>query len=239
MSDHGIYINRRTSAFYHVKAGDTITIYDSAMTPYDVKVAGVYQYYFGMDLFMTGAAYEEAFGTQPETNCFLIKNCPDASSIYEKLTEINGFENLNNTAETRSTYQNLSSALIIITLVLILAAGVMAYFILLNLANMYINQKKRELTIMRINGFTTRETILYVAREAVITTALGIILGIALGTGVAYTILGFLEQRQAGFVLTPSPSAWLFSALITALYSFVIYSIALKKVRYLKLTDIN
>ena len=123
-------------------------------------------------------------------------------------------------------------------IVLILAAGIMAYFILLNLANMYINQKKRELTIMRVNGYTTRETIAYVAREAVITTALGIILGVALGSVFGYAILSFVEQRQAGFVLTPDPTAWLLSAWITAVYSFIIYAVALRKVKHLKLTDI-
>lgn len=114
----------------------------------------------------------------------------------------------------------------------------MAYFILLNLANMYINQKKRELTVMRVNGFTTGEVIAYVVREAVFTTIVGILVGIAAGSVFAYAIVKFIEQRHVGFDATPSFSGWLYSAGLTALYSVIIYSISLRKVKDLKLTDI-
>lgn len=130
-----------------------------------------------------------------------------------------------------------ASALRMINVVMIVAAGVMAYFILMNLANMYVNQKKRELTVMRINGFTTREVISYVAREAVLTTLAGIVAGIATGAVFGYWILRFIEHRQAGFYLTPSLSAWIYSAVLIALYSFLIYAISLRKVKDLKLTD--
>ena len=59
---------------------------------------------------------------------------------------------------------------------------------LLNLTYTYILQKKRELIPMRVNGFTVKEVKRYVTRETVITTALGIVLGTALGAGIAYRI---------------------------------------------------
>ncbi len=131
-----------------------------------------------------------------------------------------------------------ADALRMLIIVMIIAAGVMAYFILLNLADMYLTQKKRELTVMRVNGFTTKEVITYVAREAVVTTIIGILLGIAIGAVFGYMILRFIEQRHAGFYLTPNISSWLYSAGITALYSIGIYSISLRKVKDLKLSDI-
>ena len=103
---------------------------------------------------------------------------------------------------------------------------------------MYINQKKRELTVMRVNGFTTGEVIAYVVREAVFTTIAGILVGIAAGTVFAYAIVKFIEQCHVGFDATPSFSGWLYSAGLTALYSVIIYSISLRKVKDLKLTDI-
>ena len=103
---------------------------------------------------------------------------------------------------------------------------------------MHLLQKKRELTIMRINGFTTKEVTRYVSREILFTTVVGIVLGLGLGMLLGYLILRFTEQGHAQFVRTVSWTSALLSAGITALFSFVINAIALRKVRNLKLRDI-
>ena len=220
VADDGLYITRRISKHYHIAPGDTITVYDSGMNPYEIKVAGVYEYYFGLNIIMSKAAYKEAFGEDAPANSFFLRDSSDNSGLSGELMRIEGCEDIVSNRELYNNSSKAVAALNIIILVMILAAGVFAYFILLNLANMYINQKKRELTIMRVNGFTTGEAVSYVAREAVVTTLLGIILGIALGSVFGWAILSFIEQRQAGFVLTPNIAAWILSAWITAVYSF-------------------
>lgn len=121
---------------------------------------------------------------------------------------------------------------------LILCAGMMAYFILLNLTGMYLMQKQRELTVMRINGFTTREVIRYVSRETVFTTVLGVAFGLGLGALMGWLILRFLEQDHVQFVRTVTPVGMLLAAGITVLFTACINAIALRKVRNLKLTDL-
>ena len=115
----------------------------------------------------------------------------------------------------------------------------MAYFILLNLTGMYLAQKQRELTVMRINGFTTKEVIRYVSGETVFTTCCGIVLGVGLGLGLGYAILRILEQMHVQFVRTPSLLGIVLSVVITAFFSAVINAIALRKVKKLKLTDVG
>ena len=236
--EHGICIMRRTAEYYHVNVGDTVILYDSSMQPYEVTVEGIYQYYTGIGFVMTKEAYQEVFGTQARDNSFLLHDCKDISGFSDELRNIKGVVSISSNVSLYRSALNALTALRYIILVLIIAAGVMAYFILMNLANMYINQKKRELTVMRVNGFTTREVISYVAREAVVTTIIGILLGIAVGAVCGYLILRFVEHPSAGFYLTPSLSSWLYAAGITTLYSIGIYALSLRKVKDLKLTDI-
>ena len=236
--DSGIYIMRRTAEYYHLGAGDTVTLYDEDMQPYDVTVEGVFQNYVGVKYIMTRTAYRSIFGKEAENNCFLLKDCKDISGFSEELSEITGVTEIVSNTEFYDAAMKAAASLRLINVVLIVTAGIMAYFILLNLANMYINQKKRELTVMRVNGFTTGEVIAYVVREAVFTTIAGILVGIAAGTVFAYAIVKFIEQCHVGFDATPSFSGWLYSAGLTALYSVIIYSISLRKVKDLKLTDI-
>ena len=187
---------------------------------------------------MTKDAYQEAFGTQAYDSSFLLHDCKDISGFSDELRSIKGVVSISSNISLYRPSTNALTPLRYIILVLIIAVGVMAYFILMNLANMYINQKKRELTVMRINGFTTREVISYVAREAVVTAFAGILLDIAVGAVCGYLILRFVEHPSAGFYLAPSLSAWLCSAGITALYSIGIYALSLRKVKDLKLKDI-
>ena len=125
-----------------------------------------------------------------------------------------------------------------IVILFIFMAAVMAGVVLTNLTNIYIMQKKRELTIMRINGFTVKEVIGYCTRETVLTTLTGIVLGIALGAGIAYRIVRSMEQAFLRFDRSVSLKAWLFGALITALFAIIINVIVLRKVKNLKLTDL-
>ena len=117
-------------------------------------------------------------------------------------------------------------------------AAVMAGVVLLNLTNIYILQKKRELTVMRINGFTTKEVIAYVTRETVITTILGIILGLIFGSAFGYRIVRALEQSFYRLERSICFSGWLYAAIMTVFFTVIVNIIALRKVKDLKLTDV-
>ena len=107
-----------------------------------------------------------------------------------------------------------------------------------NTASRTIHQKKRELTIMRVNGFTVREVNGYVVREAVFTTIAGIVLGIAAGALLGYRVLTLVESVALHVVLTVQPLAWLLGAVIAAVFAVAIYALALRKIKDLKLTDV-
>ncbi len=53
--DEGICIMRRTAEYYGVNVGDTITLYDDTMQPYEVTVEGIYQNFTGMGYVMSPA----------------------------------------------------------------------------------------------------------------------------------------------------------------------------------------
>ena len=121
---------------------------------------------------------------------------------------------------------------------LIFMAALMAGVVLMNLTNIYYLQKKRELTIMRVNGFTVREVIAYMTRETVLTTILGILLGIGEGSAVAYRIVRAMEQPVIQLDRSVSYAAWIMGALITLVFTVLVNRAVLRKVRDLKLTDV-
>ena len=91
---------------------------------------------------------------------------------------------------------------------------------------------------MRVNGFTTKEVIRYIAGESVLTTCLGIVMGLLVGSLLGYLIIRALEQVQFCMVRDIDFTAWLYSALLTGVFALIINVIALRKVKHLKLSDI-
>ncbi len=239
LPEHGVLIHKRMMETKHLQVGDTFTLLDADMNPYTVTVEGVYNSYFGRNLLTSEAGYREIFGSDAVQNTIWIGDCPDSTALKAKLTAVKGFEKLTSLVEARESSQRLASILTLITGVLIVSAGIMAYFILLNLAGMVLAQKKRELTVMRINGFTTGEVIRYIAGETLLTTLLGTLLGLVIGGVLGVTILRILEAETTQFVRSVTLSGIVLSAAITAGFSFGIHALAFRKVKDLKLTDMG
>ena len=235
----GVYINCKMAENYHLSVGDTITILDANMLPCDAKIAGIFLNYIGRQLAMSRETYQAVFNTEPKDNTLLVSNdSADAVAVREMLDGANGTVNIVTTESVYDDAMKLASVLNLIALLMIALSGIMAGFILLNIINMHISQKKKELTIMRINGFTVREVIAYIARETVVTNLIGIITGVGIGIYLGSRILHLIEGKTAFFVHEPLPWTIILSVAITAGFAVILNAIALRKVKYLKLTDI-
>ena len=68
--------------------------------------------------------------------------------------------------------------------------------ILTNLANIFVTRKKKELIVMRINGFSIKQTINYLARETVITIIIGLIIGLAIGIPLGFVAMNIMEPVE-------------------------------------------
>ena len=238
LPEMGIVLQNRFADAFEIEKADKIRVIDSEMALRNVFVTGIVHNYIGRTAYMSAEAYEASFGQAPQYNALLVRGVEDVDAFIHKLSEIEGYERTVKAADIRDYYTDMTSSVDSIILLLLFTAALMAVFVLLNLVNMHLNHKKRELTVMRINGFSTREVINYVLREAVVTTLLGIILGVVAGQLIADMILYILEQPQVSYLHSISPLSALVSAGLTIVYAGVIYFIATRKIKKLKLSDV-
>ena len=83
-----------------------------------------------------------------------------------------------------------------------------------------------------------RECLTYVSWDLVITTLAGIALGLVAGHFLGQMVLPVTEGPYMKFVHDPDIRTYLYAALITAGFSFLVSSAALRRVKYLKLSDV-
>jgi putative ABC transport system permease protein len=111
------------------------------------------------------------------------------------------------------------SSLDIIVWVLIVSAGLLAIIVLYNLANININERVRELATIKVLGFYDKEVSAYIYRENNISTALGILLGLVLGTILEQFALVVVEADNMMFAPDLPYTVFLYSAVLTAVFA--------------------
>ena len=237
-SEHGVLITKRMHETLALNPGDTITFYNESMSAFPTEVTGIFNNYFGQISFASQSAFREIFGTDPVPNCFFIKlNGFSINVLRDGARWLPGFISLEDAAARRAQIESTAKAMDVLIIVMIVAAGLMAWFILDNLSGSYMLHKKKELTVMRVNGFTTKECVRYAASELIITTVLGILLGVPLGAQIGYRVIRLTEQSFLQMDRTLDIRSVIFSALITAVFALIINGRALSRIRDLKLSD--
>ena len=235
----GIYVPQKLEEGGGFAEKGRITVYDGTMKPYLVDTSGVFMSYIARFLVISEKGYRLAFAENPVYNEFLIRKGGAAfEELKEQLENIEGVRSFIRSEDRKANFESYIGIAGGIVILLTAMAFVMAYFILLNLVNMLVNQKKKELTVMRINGFSVREVKAYIGREMILTTFLGILLGIAAGAAVAFRIILLLENINC-FDRRLYYPGWGIAACVTALLSLMISLFALRKVKKLSLTDVG
>ena len=109
-----------------------------------------------------------------------------------------------------------------IVLVIIVCAGALAFVVLYNLANINVEERVREIATIKVLGFYDREVSAYIYRESILSSLLGIGVGLLLGIPFLRFIIRTAEVDAVMFNPALSPTMFLFSALLSLLFSLVV-----------------
>ena len=239
-TDEGVFIYQRLAETGCLEVGDEFDMMIGLTDTARVKVAGVFRNYLGMPVVMSRRYYENVFSVEYAPNAFLVRlNGADPEALISMFEEEYGLVSWTESDADRAVFEASMGSIDSVDSLLIAIAAIMAGVVQMCLTSTYVTQKKRELILMRINGFSYGELVGYLLRETVLTALTGIILGIAAGCGIGYYIVRSVELSYTQFDRGVYVPAWLYAAGITALFTVVINAIALRSVKKLKLTDLD
>ena len=235
--EEGILISHTIARAAGLSEGDSVILYDTQMKPFNVQISGVFNYYLGKCIIVSEKAYADIFNKEPVRNQLWVNY--GNSSIPDEVNDIAGFVKTKYMADAKKSQNDYIAQSDKLAWLLIILAGVMSFLIILDLVNMYVMKKKRELIIMRINGFPLKNTVMYAALECIVTTLAGIVLGTAAGIILADIVVSTRETPTISFIHRISLPACLISVSITAAYSFFIHYAAFTKIKKYKITNLD
>lgn len=183
--NNGAVISERLAEMLNVSVGDTFTVNDENGAQRTIKVAGISEMYIGHFIFMNAQCYEHVFGDQYSTNAYMVRlkdhsnaNTERQGAKFMKLAAVRGV--VQNTTQ-KNMVSTIVGSLNQIMEVLILVAVLLAVVILYNLTNLNVSERIRELSTIKVLGFHTSETTMYIYRETILLSLLGILAGYGFG----------------------------------------------------------
>ena len=106
--------------------------------------------------------------------------------------------------------------------VLIFSAGLLAFVVLYNLNSINITERQRELATLKVLGFYDKEVAMYVYRENILLTVIGILVGAFMGAVLHQFTILTVEVDLMMFGRIISPGSFFLSGIITVLFSVLV-----------------
>ena len=242
LSEDGAWVSRAYADHFGAKVGDVVVVDIGDGITHEIPILGFYEFWLTYHEMVVSPEYcEKEFGEPAETNAVLIDTGETAvEDLGATLTSVKGFNSIVDDKKEQCSnfdaFSTVSSAVVAIYLAL---AALMAVVVLLNLNVMFIQEKKRELIVLMINGFSVKDARHYVSYDTIVLSVLGIVAGLILGCLMGAITVGAVEPTTATFVKDIDGWAVIIGIGGSALLALIMGLISLRRVGKFVLTDIN
>ena len=248
-SDEGAFINGKTAELMGLKVGDKITV-QSGPVRAEVPVAAIVRNYVYHYVYISPTCYEKYFNVERTAfNIVMLKLEPELNRTNKEAKEKRAQlgRDLTDSAEviTVAYNQNIIDSVgamldimrAVVVAVFTSASGALAFVVLYNLNNINIYERIRELATIKVLGFYDKEADMFIYRENIIISILGLIGGLALGIPIHAYVIRAAEIESMMFVRTLAPSNYIFAAAITVVFAVAINAMMHKKIKEINMVE--
>lgn len=209
LPEGGVLISEKFAKLLNVKAGDTFTLPNKDGMDVTLTVGGVVEMYAGHFVIMTPEVYAKFYGVAPQNNAIFVQfKDKDAASVQKAAADLMVLggvkavvQNTSMVSRIDTIVASLSRVMMILTAVSILLAVVILY----NLTNINVAERIRELSTIKVLGFLNKEVTMYIYRETILLSVIGMGVGILFGRVLHRVII---ETVAPGFVRFNPAVGW-------------------------------
>ena len=209
LPEDGVLISEKLAKLLNVKAGDTFTLPNKDGEDVTLTVGGIVEMYAGHFVVMSPEVYAKAYGVVPQDNAIFVQfKDKDAASVQKAAADLMALDGVKAVVQNTSMVSridtivgSLSRVMMILTAVSILLAVVILY----NLTNINVAERIRELSTIKVLGFLNKEVTMYIYRETILLSIIGIGVGLLFGQVLHRVII---ETVAPGFVMFNPAVGW-------------------------------
>lgn len=191
LDGRGIVLTEKLAQIYGVTVGDklSLTLEDKEV---QVRVAAVADMYAGHFIYMTRGYYEQVTGKSKTANAYLVELKDDRTShiqtVSSQLLTMPAVRSLVQNTSLMSMLTTIAGSLQTIMTILVVLSILLGLVILYNLTIINMSERIRELSTIKVLGFHNKEVTLYIYRETIVLSLIGMGVGL-IGGGYLHKIL--------------------------------------------------
>ena len=241
LDDEGVILTEKLAILLDVQVDDKITVKDGGVDA-TLKVTGITENYLYNYIFFTPNVYERIYGKEIKYNEVFVNTSKELTEkeeidLSDKLKENDKIASMSFRDNLEKEFKTSLSGLMIIVILFIGCASLLSFTVLVNLNNINIEERKRELSTIKLLGFYEKELESYVFRENIILTILGTLLGLILGMGILGVIIQAAEVETIFLVKDINYINLVVSIVITILFTLITNFAMRKKIKNIDMID--
>ena len=176
----GVIISSKLAQLARVTVGDRLTLDDHTF-----KVAGITENYVGHFIYMDQASYQKIYGKQTSANSYLVQlknpSTQQVQTVSRDMMDLAAVKAVSQNASMISLFNSVAKSLDTTMMILVVVSILLAIVILYNLTNINVAERIRELSTIKVLGFHNKEVTLYIYRETILLSIIGILIGLGGG----------------------------------------------------------
>ncbi|WEV74080.1 hypothetical protein OZX74_00435 [Bifidobacterium sp. ESL0798] len=226
LDNYGAVISERLAKLNNVKAGDNMTIQDANGHNRVIPISGVCEMYIGHFIFMNSQSYKKIFHQDyvPNANMIGLKNRSSSNAKHEaaKFMALDGITQVSQNSMLVDQTNMLVRSLSLLMQVLIAVSVLLSVVILYNLNNLDISERLRELSTIKVLGYYNREATMYIYRETLGLTVIGVLLGTGAGILLHERIIRQVAPENMMFSPDLTGGQFLFPVIVIAVVTVIL-----------------
>ena len=241
LDDSGVVVTAKLAETLSIKAGDEINMRTGGEDHF-MRVIGVADNYVYHYVYITAAYYETVFGKAMQYNGLMgnLKDGLTDETMDAMSTQLLSDSRMYTVRTIESIYASVWDSLSIlnyVVLVLILGSGMLTFVVMLNLTNINIGERMRELATLRVLGFYDKEMYAYIFRENNALSVIGAFVGLVFGKIMHLFVIRTCEVDMVMFVRSAKPLSYVYAFALTIVFSLIVNLLMRPKVRAIDMVE--
>lgn len=202
LSDRGIVLTEKLAQIYGVSVGDklSLTLEDKEVS---VRVEAVADMYAGHFIYMTDSYYEQVTGKQKTANAYLVQlkdsQLGHIQTLASQLLAMPAVRSLVQNTSLIDMLTTIAGSLQTIMTILVILSILLGLVILYNLTIINMSERIRELSTIKVLGFHNREVTMYIYRETIALSLIGMLVGLVSGIYLHKILLAMIGSDSIRF----------------------------------------
>ncbi|MGS4787147.1 FtsX-like permease family protein [Streptococcus sp. P25B114] len=202
LSGRGIVLTEKLAQLYGVGRGDKLkmTLEDEQVT---VRVADVVEMYAGHFIYMTDAYYEQVTGKRRTANGYLVQlkqgQVDQVQDTASQLLAMPGVKSLVQNTSLMNMLTAMAGSLQSVMTILVVLSILLGLVILYNLTIINMSERIQELSTIRVLGFHNKEVTMYIYRETIALSLIGVLVGLVSGFYLHRLLLAMIGSDSIRF----------------------------------------